>query len=189
VREIPAQASGTTLSTRLAPAWRRLGPVLTTLAALVVLMPAWIGFNGLELGGASLNLLDDEAFRIEPEGAKATLGDFVYFSIMSQLTLDNGKLSVFSKAAKLAIVTHGLLTVGWNLLFFAAMTAYVQRFWARIDSDEPTSEHVGSGSADSPASDVEARLARLESLVAAEQALASSRHQELLLELRDGETR
>jgi hypothetical protein len=134
---------------------------------------------------AALNLMDAGAFKLEPEDATATLGDFVYFSIMTQLTLDNGKIEPLAKSAKAALVAHGLLTVGWNLLFFAAMTAYVQRFWARID-EEDDQEDIDA---------LDSRIVRLERLVAAERELASARHRELVDEIRaargtsTGETR
>lgn len=124
---------------------------------------------------AALNLVDTGAFKLEPEDATVTLGDFVYFSIMTQLTLDNGKIEPLARSAKAAMVAHGLLAVGWNLLFFAAMTAYVQRFWARID-EEDDQEEIDA---------FDNRIARLERLVAAEQERALARHRELLQEIRD----
>jgi hypothetical protein len=123
---------------------------------------------------AALNLADDNAFKIEPDGATATLGDFVYYSVMTQLTLENYKIQPLARSAKMAVVAHGLLTVGWNLLFFAAMTAYVQRFWARIDQAD---EREDAGVLDD-------RIASLERQVAAEQEHASARHRELLQEIR-----
>ena len=131
---------------------------------------------------ATLGLLDSRAYKLEPEDATATIGDFLYFSLMTMLSLDNGKIQPIAREAKLIVSIHALLATGWMLTFFAAVTAYVQRFWAQIDHEE----HEGTTSSHG---ELEERLARLELQLAAEQGQASARHREVLEELRAIEAR
>lgn len=131
---------------------------------------------------ATLGLLDEQAYQLEPEDATATMGDFLYFSLMTMLTLDNGKIEPLSRAAKVVVATQALIATGWMLIFFAAVTAYVQRFWSRIDHEEFEETTSSAGEA-------EERLVRLETLAAAEQERASVRHRELLEQLREIEAR
>lgn len=131
---------------------------------------------------ATLDLLNDQAYQVEPDGATATMGDFLYFSLMTMLTLDNGKIQPLAREAKALVATQALIATGWMLIFFAAVTAYVQRFWSRIDHEEFEQTTSSEGEA-------EERLVRLEALLASEQERASARHRELLEQLRAAEAR
>jgi hypothetical protein len=154
---------------------------------------------------AVLNQANPAAFKVDPDGGTATLSELAYFAIMNQLTLENYRIQPLAWSARIAVIVHGLLTVGWNLLFFAAMTAYVGRFWARMDDEEdaptaptaPPAPRLGP-SASRPASseprlgpaadtalrDLDARITHLEQLMASQQTLAAGRHAELLAEIR-----
>jgi hypothetical protein len=135
----------------------------------------------LALGHASLTLPESEhAFRPQTDGATVTDVDILYFSLMTMLALDNGKIAAASPGTKWLVAAHGLVTTGWNLLYFAAVTAYVARFWTQLD-DEPL-EDVPDAVAE-----LQGRVSHLEAILAEERAGSARRHAELLTAIRDAQ--